>query len=301
METAPIILFVYNRLDSLQRAVQALQQDPLAAESELFIFSDHPRTKKDEAAVAGVREFISTISGFRRVCINEAAQNMGLARSVITGVSSIIDQNGKAIVMEDDLICSTNFLSFMNQALEFYRNDKRIFSVGGYTKPMNLLKQDAVYFTLRASSWGWATWKDRWNEIDWTAGEYSTFSKDAAARKRFNRMGSDLSQMLDWQMGGSINSWAILWCYHQFRTGQFTVFPAVSKISNEGFSAAATHTKEKWSRFRTVLDQSGQTKFHFTDRVGLEQKIIRRFTRTYSIPTRIAYKLINMVFFKSPI
>jgi hypothetical protein len=139
MKTAPIILFVYNRLDNLTTTVQSLQRDPLAAESELFIFSDHPREEKDAAAVAGVRRYIRTITGFRGVCISEAPQNMGLARSVISGVSEVINRYGAAIVLEDDLVCSTNFLSFMNQALEYYRNDTRIFSVGGYTKPMKNL------------------------------------------------------------------------------------------------------------------------------------------------------------------
>jgi hypothetical protein len=297
MEKAPIILFVYNRLDTLIRCVRSLQQNPLAAESELFIFSDHPRAEKDAHAVTAVREYIRTITGFRKVSIREAPQNMGLARSVIKGVTAIVDQYGSAIVVEDDLICSTNFLSFMNQALEYYRNDKRIFSVGGYTKPMKHLDRQEVYFTLRGSSWGWATWSDRWNAIDWSVADYSAFSKDAAARKRFNRMGSDLSQMLDRQMAGKINSWAITWCYHQFKTGQYTVFPAVSKICNEGFSAAATHTRQKWSRFRTAPDQSGLEEFHFTDRVELERRSVRRFTRPYSIPTRIAYKIINIFFF----
>jgi hypothetical protein len=297
METAPIILFVYNRLDTLIRCVRSLQQNSLAAESELFIFSDHPRTEKDTAAVAAVREYIRTITGFREVSIREAPQNMGLARSVIKGVTAIVDQYGSAIVVEDDLICSTNFLSFMNQALEYYRNDKRIFSVGGYTKPMKHLDPQSVYFTLRGSSWGWATWADRWNAVDWAVGDYAAFSKDAAARKRFNQMGSDLSGLLDRQMAKSINSWAIIWCYHQFKTGQYTVFPAVSKISNEGFSAAATHTKQKWNRFRTAPDQSGLEEFQFTDRVQLERRSVRRFTRTYSIPTRIAYKIINIFFF----
>jgi hypothetical protein len=297
METAPIILFVYNRLDTLIRCVRSLQQNPLAAASDLFIFSDHPRTEKDAYAVAAVREYIRTITGFRKVNLREAPQNMGLARSVIKGVTTIVSQYGRAIVVEDDLICSTNFLSFMNQALEYYRNDKRIFSVGGYTKPMKHLDRQSVYFTLRGSSWGWGTWSDRWNAVDWTVADYAAFSKDAAARRRFNRMGSDLSQMLDRQMAGKINSWAIIWVYHQFKRGQYTVFPAVSKICNEGFSAAATHTRQKWSRFRTAPDQSDLEEFHFTDRVELERRSVRRFTRTYSIPTRIAYKIINIFFF----
>jgi hypothetical protein len=297
METAPIILFVYNRLDVLISSIRSLQQNSLAARSELFIFSDHPRSEKEETGVAAVREYIRTIEGFRRVSITESQQNMGLARSVIGGVTTIIRQYGRAIVVEDDLICSTNFLSFMNQALEYYRNDKRIFSVGGYTKRMNHLKSNAVYFTMRGTSWGWATWGDRWEAIDWTCGDYAAFSKDAKARKRFNRMGSDLSQMLDRQMNKSINSWAIRWCYHQFKTGQYTVFPAVSKVSNEGFSEEATHTKQKWNRFETALDRSGNEEFNFTDTVKLERKSVRRFTRTYSIPIRIAYKIINILFF----
>jgi hypothetical protein len=294
MHTAPILLFVYNRLDSLKQTVRALQQNKLSAESELFIFSDNARRETDITAVTEVRQYIRTVNGFRKVHIREAAQNLGLARSVIGGVTEIVDRNGKVIVLEDDLVTSSNFLSFMNQALDHYCDNKRIFSIGGYTKPMKGLGQQDVYFTQRASSWGWATWKDRWSGVDWEAHDYHNFSKDPQARKRFNSMGSDMSRMLDRQMQGIINSWAILWCYHQFKTGQLTVFPAISKVRNEGFSAEATHTREKRSRFKTVLDRSGEEKFHFTDHVELDRKIIRQFAWTYSIPMRIAYKIINM-------
>jgi hypothetical protein len=295
MTIAPVLLFTFKRLDTLKNTVSALRGNHLASESDLFIFSDAARHDGEVSSVQAVRDYLTTIDGFKSVSIIEADNNKGLASSIIQGVSKIIGIHEKVIVLEDDLISSTNFLSFMNQALEYYRNETRVFSIGGYTKPMKLLQEQEVYFTSRGSSWGWATWKDRWKEIDWTAGDYARFSKDKAARKRFNRMGSDLSRMLDRQMNGRINSWAILWCYHQFRKGQYTVFPAVSKICNEGFSAEATHTKEKWSRFRTVLDRSGVEKFHFTDSVELKPAIVKRFTRTYSVPTRITYKLINLV------
>jgi hypothetical protein len=295
MTLAPVLLFTFKRLDTLKNTVSALRSNHLASESDLYIFSDAARHSGETAGVRAVRDYLTTIDGFRSVSIIEADKNKGLANSIIEGVSKIVGIHEKVIVLEDDLISSTNFLSFMNQALEYYRNDARVFSIGGYTKPMKRLREQEVYFTLRGSSWGWATWKDRWEGIDWTAGDYARFSKDTAARKRFNHMGSDMCQLLDRQMNGRINSWAILWCYHQFKRSQYTVFPAVSKIRNEGFSAEATHTKEKWSRFRTILDRSGVEKFHFTDRVELEAAIVKRFTRTYSVPTRIAYKLINLV------
>ena len=293
MKTAPILLFVYNRLDTLTKAIRSLQQNSLAGESELFIFSDHPRAEKDAAAVAAVRAYIRTIDGFRRVQVREAQQNMGLASAIITGVSEIIERYGKVIVIEDDLETSMNFLSFMNGALDHYRDTSDVFSVGGYTKPMTGLPTDSVYFTMRATSWGWGTWKDRWQAIDWEVSDYQHFRGNKEVRKAFNRMGSDLSSMLDRQMNGEINSWAIRFCYHQFRQRQYTVFPAVSKVNNIGFSASATHTKDRFNRFGTLLDATGNNIFHFPDVVRTDSRFVRRFRRPYSLPVRITYKLLN--------
>jgi hypothetical protein len=293
MELAPILLFTYNRPELTKKTIHALQQNVLAGESELFIFSDGPKDEGDFNQVRAVRNYIKTIGGFKKIEVYESAKNNGLANSIIAGVSQTINQHGRVIVLEDDLITSKIFLSYINQALNYYGDNPQIFSISGYSSVMEGLTEKDVYFTRRASSWGWATWKQQWDKVDWDVSDYQIFVRDRAARSKFNRMGSDMAVMLDRQMRGEINSWAIRWCYCQFRNSLYTVYPGISKISNIGFGAEATHTRDRFNRFKTILDTSDNTVFGFNDYIATDERFIRQFTRPFSISERIKYKLLN--------
>jgi hypothetical protein len=292
---APILLFTYNRLDTLQKTVEALKQNPLSADSSLYIFSDGPKREAHASAVASVRSYLRTINGFASVNIIESPVNKGLARSIIDGVSQIISRFGKAIILEDDLITSPNFLSFMNQALDFYEKNPKVFNVSGFSFPIKTLGPDSVYFTMRASSWSWATWADRWSLIDWEVKDYADFRKNRKDRRHFRKMGSDLTLMLDRQMRGDIDSWAIRWTYHQFRRQLYTACPVISKVENIGYQEGATNTLDRAGRFKTLLDVKGGTSFSFPDKVQLSGPIIRQFTKHYSVRTRIKYKILNLI------
>jgi len=293
MTLAPVALFTYSRLDTFQQVVAQLKKNERSAETDLFIFSDGPKTAAHEAKVSLVRDFIKTITGFKSIKILESPTNKGLAKSIIDGVSQVIEEYGKVIVLEDDLVTSSNFLVYMNAALDFYAGNPDIFSVAGFSYPMKHLGEQDVYFTLRGSSWGWATWKDRWLDIDWELKTYPAFRSDRTKRRQFNKMGSDMSHMLDKQMRGETDSWAIRWVYHQFQKHSYTVFPAVSKVKNIGFESGATHTIDSAGRFRTILDNTGNGAFHFTHHIGMNPKILKQFTFHFSIYTRVKYKILN--------
>jgi hypothetical protein len=298
MRHTPIVLFTYKRLDTLRKTVESLKANSLANSSDLIVYSDGLKSSKDEISIAEVRAYLKTIRGFKTITIHESLTNKGLANSIIEGVTEVINQYGKVIVLEDDLIVSQNFLVFMNTALGFYIDEAEIFSIAGYSIPINCNHSDSdVYFTSRSSSWGWATWKDRWSSIDWEVKDYSGFKKDKTLRRNFNKMGSDMSQMLDRQMQGKINSWAIRWCYHQFKYDLFSAHPFTSKIVNIGFNSPdATNTKEKFHRYQTQIDNDEKTEFRFSKDYQLEPKIIHQFTKPYSIISRIKYKIINLLF-----
>ena len=295
---APIILFTYKRLDTLKLTVNALQLNFLALESDLIIYSDGPKSENDSHAVVMVRSYLRTVQGFKSINIIESSINKGLARSIVEGVSQVVSQYGKVIVLEDDLITSPNFLHFMNQALDFYNDIKKVFSISGYSIQIkNHHSTTDVYFTHRASSWGWATWSDRWQTIDWDVSDYSSFKNSKELRRNFNKMGSDMSQMLDRQMQGKLDSWAIRWCYHQYKYDLFSAHPMVSKISNIGFNSLdATNTTEKFNRYKTKLDQSNKTSFQFSNDICLEDKIIIQFIKPFTILSRLKYKIIHLVF-----
>ncbi|WP_456376522.1 glycosyltransferase [Lutibacter sp.] len=290
-ELAPICLFTYNRLAETKQTVASLQQNFLAKESELFIFSDGTK-ETSFSKVNEVRKFIKTIDGFKNITIFEAPNNKGLANSIISGVTQIIEDYGKVIVLEDDLVTSPNFLDFINQALEFYKNNDKIYSISGYTLHLDSLQNYSKDFYLgyRASSWGWGTWLNRWNNVDWEIENYLNFQNSLSQKIKFMRGGSDMPNMLKNQMQGKLDSWAIRWCFDQFIKDKLTVFPSKSKIESIGINSNATHTKHT-KRFDTILDESNKNTFKFDNKIQLESNLIKEFRSKFSIINRLKDKL----------
>lgn len=244
MNLAPIVLFTFNRLDHTKKTVDALKENILAEESELFIFSDGPRNDEEKIKVNKIRDYLKTIDGFKEINIIESRENRGLAKSVINGVSDIINRYGKVIVLEDDLITSKYFLQYMNETLEQFEKRDDIWSISGYGPNLSIPSDyhEEVYLTKRGSSWGWATWKDRWALVDWSISDYNLFRKNKLKIKEFNLSGKDLTPMLEDQMKGRIDSWAIRWVYNQFNNNMKTVYPVNSLVRNIGNDLSGTHT-----------------------------------------------------------
>ena len=244
---APIVLFVYARPEHTKNTIEALSKNELASESQLWIFSDNAKKEKAIENVEKVREYIHSIENknlFKSVKIIEAEKNKGLANSIIEGVTKIINEYRKVIVLEDDLVASKYFIKFMNEALDFYERNDSIWSISGYNLPIEIPKDymKEVYLSYRGCSWGWATWKDRWNTVDWKVEDYKSFKHNYFKRKRFNRGGPDMSQMLDNQMQGKCDSWAIRWCYEQSKQNKYTIYPVKSLVDNQGLDGSGTHS-----------------------------------------------------------
>ncbi|MGG7662931.1 glycosyltransferase [Dyadobacter sp. BHUBP1] len=240
---APIVLFCYNRPWHLQQTVKSLQMNALASESELYIYSDGPKYTQEAEAVKEVREYISGITGFKSVTIFESPQNKGLAVSVIEGVSYVLSKHTDVIVLEDDMLSTTDFLSFMNQALDVYAGRSDIFSVTGYTPPIDVPESypHDLYLVPRASSWGWGTWAHKWAKADWQMRDFQSLKNDDKRQNAFNQGGDDLWPMLAKQQKGVIDSWAIRWTYSQFANDAYGLYPVHSKIKNIGTDGSGTN------------------------------------------------------------
>jgi len=289
---SPICLFTYDRLLETQQTVTALQKNNLAVYSDLYVFSDGYKNESGKLKVEKVRKYIKTIKGFKSVTIFKSPNNKGLAKSIISGVSQIIIKSGKVIVLEDDLITSSNFLNFMNQALSFYEDNPVIHSISGYTMDLPGLNKNPLdyYLGYRASSWGWGTWKQKWINVDWEVREYQKFRKNKLAQFKFMRGGSDLPKMLKNQMEGKIDSWAVRWCFNQFQNDQLTIYPSKSKVITIGIGEQATHTKQT-TRFETELDSGKQRVFKFDENPQKKIKLLREFSQKFSFKNRLLEKL----------
>ncbi|MEK3984570.1 glycosyltransferase [Paenibacillus sp. FSL K6-3166] len=289
---APVLIFVYARPEHTKKTIEALANNYLANETDVFIFSDAPKNENSSMNVQLVRDYINTLSKrnlFKSVKIINSQVNKGLANSIILGVDEIIKLKERVIVLEDDLVSSPDFLTYMNDALSFYKEDKSIWSISGYTfdlKIPNYYKSE-VYLSYRGCSWGWATWKNRWDSVDWMVSDYSLFKKDKRLREKLNHGGRDMAAMLDAQMDGKIDSWAIRWCYSQSKSGMFTVYPRVSRIRNTGLDGSGTHSGVS-NRYDVYLNNNYE-KCDF-DNPGLNETIIKSFKDKFG--TRFEYFII---------
>jgi hypothetical protein len=234
VKLAPIVLFVYNRLDHTKKTVKALQNNKLAIESNLVIYSDAPKNIHDELSVNDVRKFIKTIDGFKDVIVFERPSNFGLARNIIDGVTKIIHEHGNIIVLEDDLITSPYFLNFMNDALDAYNDEKSVWEVGGYVYPISYEPDRDFFFSPYTTSWGWATWSDRWDHFERDPLKLvSTLNKQQI--KKFNLDNSDniWGQVLA-NADEKLFTWAVFWYATVFLNNGLTIFPKKSMVENIG-------------------------------------------------------------------
>lgn len=290
---APICLFTYNRLSETQQTIEALKKNYLASKSELFIFSDGPKNAQANFKVAAVRQYLKTVTGFKTIEIIESISNKGLANSIISGVTQVIQKYGKVIVLEDDLITSPNFLDYMNQALDFYETNDKIYSISGFTLELeskNAIQND-YYLGYRSFSWGWATWKNRWKNIDWDIKNWKKILLTPALHQAISKGGSDIPLMLFKQQTGKIDSWAVRWCCNQLLNNQLTVLPKKSKIINIGFGENATHTKNINQKSITEIDNTGQTIFNFKEEIIVNRQLAKELKRQYSYSKRIRQKI----------
>jgi len=289
---APIVLFTYKRLETLKITIGDLLANRLAAESDLIIYSDGPKNQEDEFIIQEIRKYLQTIKGFKSVSIHESKTNKGLATSIINGVSDVMFQYHKAIVLEDDLIISSNFLSFMNQALDKYKAHKAVYSISGYALDLNNnnIKEDA-YFLNRSWSWGWASWEDRWVNVDFEVNDYAFFKKDANLIKGFSKLGSDVNGMLKKQMNDQIDSWYIRFIFHQFKIEGLSLYPSISKIDNNGFDDLATHNSGRKSRYITAFDESNSRNFIFPENIEINTEQQKSFIIKMSFTNRLINKV----------
>ncbi|MCH7398631.1 hypothetical protein MM236_11550 [Belliella sp. DSM 107340] len=289
---APVVLFVYNRLEESRRTVETLRRNHLASASNLYIYSDGAKKEKDIAKVESVRNYINTIDGFKSVKIKESPKNKGLAKSIIDGVTEVINIHGSVIVLEDDLVSSENFLDFVNSGLRYYEKFDEVISISGYSPNLKSLKthNKDYYLTERISSLGWGTWKSKWENIDWEVSDYNDFKDDFFKKYKWFKIGSDLPGMLKNQMNGKINSWAIRWSYHQFKHEMLTVYASKSKVNHIGDGEEATNAKDH-DRFFTHLDLSNQREFEFDEKLEINKKLREEFRNNYSISKRLKYKI----------
>lgn len=239
---APIILFVYNRLFHTKKTIEALKQNLLASESQLYIYSDGYKNDKDKETVIEVRNYLKTIKGFKKISIIEQTENKGLSKSIIHGITEIINKYEKAIILEDDIVTSPYFLNFMNDSLNFYQGIKKIWHISGWNYPIANENLQSTFLWRTMNCWGWATWKDRWEKYEKNPKKLiNTFTKDDI--NRFNLDGAtNFWEQVSKNKKNEMNTWAIFWYAIIFQNNGLCLNPSKSFVDNIGFDGSGTNT-----------------------------------------------------------
>lgn len=286
---APIALFVYNRPKHTERTLKFLRQNEMAAESRLFVFSDGPKSAADDESVKEVRELLKHIEGFRSVEIIERKNNMGLAESVIAGVSRLVKDYKRVIVFEDDLVSSPYTLTYFNDALNRYRDQERVMHIGAYMYPLKENGLPETFFYRAATSWGWATWERAWQYFE---PDIDVLMKQFDARKRsafsIEHQMNFWKQMKDFKAGRN-NSWAIRWYASIFLRGGLTLNPSQSLVNNIGHDGSGVHSGIN-DIYNVIINPKRVTVFpEVVEENGMAYEAIRGFlsTRKGSLVDRV--------------
>lgn len=244
---APVVLFVYSRLEHTKRTIDCLIQNNEAIKTELYIFCDAPNIESTEEQLAEIyatHTYLKSLkTGFAKINIEISEIHRGAGKAIIRGISIVLAKHDKCIILENDMEVSPLFLEYMNTCLKAYENDKRIYGIASTSYNFKLpqwYKKD-LYLLTRTESWGWATWTDRWQSVDWEVKDFALLRNSKSLQKAFNKGGNDLYYMLKDQVEGKTDTWDLQWAWHVFKKRGYFVYSRFCFQENKGFDGSGRH------------------------------------------------------------
>jgi len=279
---APIIVLVYNRFEHFKKCIGSLQENALSSESVIYIVSDAASTPEDEIAVNQIREFALSITGFKEKKYLFRKKNLGAHDSCDEAIKEVLSENDSFIILEDDIFVAPNFLRYMNDGLLFYKNDYNIFSICGFKLPFALppVYNKEVYFYPGISPWGFATWKERWESVNFGyENRYAKLKEDKKMYKKFLSIGFYIKGILIADSKQEIVAGDLRIYYHMFKNNMASVFPIVSKSQNWGYDGSGLHCGNKnafWAK--PSLDMTNQ-QINFIPFTGFDEVLLKNHRR----------------------
>ena len=291
----PIVVFAYNRATQLRMVLERLVDAENIERHDVIVYIDGPKRERDVEGVAQVEQAVKQVRENRlpRLEIVRREKNYGCQKNISTAITSVINQYGCVIVVEDDVLVSRTFLTYMDAALEFYKDDERIWGVNGHQCPYMRIPQSYpydIYLSPRNLCTGWATWADRWNGVDFEIRDWPDFIANAENRQRVENAGIDIRDMLDKHYRGKLNSWALPCTYYMIKNNLYMIEPRRPLTKNVGFGIESVHCgnrEEMWAH---------QKYYNFLPNlvrdILSEPKIMSQFKYVYNDP-RLLHRIIR--------
>jgi glycosyltransferase involved in cell wall biosynthesis len=293
---APIAIFGYNRPNHLKRCLESLQNNKEAISSDVYIFLDGPKSNSEVSRVEATRAVAKLPYRFGKIIITEQEENLGLGKSILSGIDTVLAENPKIIVLEDDLEVTSHFLKYMNQGLAIYESEKKVASIHGYNYQFtNAI--DEPYFIRGADCLGWATWADRWRLFNKNSQDlYQTLLSENLLSD-FDLDGAfAYSKSLNDEAKNGFHSWAIHWHATAFVNNLLTLYPGKSLVKYNGADGSGTHFAINEKIWETEISQKSNWVFpaEFEESQVGRIELIGYFNRIYpklNLPMRVIRKL----------
>ncbi len=256
-DLAPILLFTYNRVEHTRKTLDALCSNPLAGESELIVVSDAPRIQEHVEGVEVVRNLIRSKVWCKNTTLLCMERNMGMNENFLVNITEVVEKYGKVIVLEDDICTSPQFLNFMNDALDVYEQEERVMHVSGFVFDISNRNLPNSFFIGAPSTWGWATWKDRWQKLNRNAKELFEIAQknNLYSSMTLDRSCPDFWNQLEENALGVHNDWDIKWFSSVVINNGLCLYPKHSLVVNIGFDGTGTHFKNGEKGHTTVFSK----------------------------------------------
>lgn len=242
---APIVIFAYRRKSKLKNLINSILRNNESKNTLIYFFQDSYKDSEDMNDVIKVRKYILEIKGFKKKIIIFRKKNLGLANNIISGINLVFKKHGKAIFLEDDLIVSSNFIRFMNEALVKYYKNNNVWHINGWSYKLGSKLNYDVFFVKNMNCWGWATWRDRWRKFDKNPYKFiRIFNKRMIFEFNFNNQINNWSQIIR-NFKKKISTWAIFWYATIFVNKGLCLSFSQSLIRYDGFDLKSTHSHYK--------------------------------------------------------
>ena len=241
----PVVMISYNRPDLVKLTMENVALADSVGGRDIVMFIDGPR---NDADVVKQDEIYRTVAAYQsrlpRLEIVRREHNYGCRGNIVDAISSVLNRIGRVIVIEDDILVSRTFLRYMDEALEYYEGDERIWAVNAYQNPYFKVPKNYpydLYLNPVNMCWGWGTWKDRWDGVDFDLRDWPKDRKDGELISRLNKAGRYIIPLLDAQYEGRLKTWDIQCTYHVVKHGFKCVEPVYQLSKNIGFGPGGEH------------------------------------------------------------
>jgi hypothetical protein len=270
MNYAPIAIFACRRPNHLKDLLVSLMGNPEAIFSDLKIFIGGPKDEKDWGSVEETIKVAEQCSGFKSVQVETMFDITTGSGLIHAGVNDILLTNSSVIVLEDDLIVREDFLLYMNNGLNEYKDDDRVSQISGWNYgTISEIDASTTYFFPVPTPWGWATWRRAWSYSSKLDEEFEWLTSKSKRIRDFNfKENYDCLGMIEAVIRENYDAWDAVWYLHLYRNSKLILHPNSSLIINRGFDGSGLNFKHSFEWKEDIFDKA-QTRFNLPSEIAV--------------------------------